>query len=241
MDVISVLTRSGTSIDTPEFKEVLSQYETAMDTQLKEWETKASAIEDDMKKNPDNAMQAQMKAMEDLGGVSKQIRDVNKDFAGRVTGMMNDEQKSKFEVAFNERAYPKVYKKVYVQEKLEAAAKLDGLDTTQKETIGSLQDQWRRESKPLNAAWTQAITAEEDESGGMFGSMMKRWGQQEGDKKGANVKEAREARKALEDRISKRLDEVLSPQQKEKLPKKKPGNMDPWADMFGSGPEDEEE
>lgn len=242
VDVVSVLSRTGTGLDTPEFKDLLSQYETAMDTQLRDWEARAKSIEDDMKKDADNGgMQGPMKAMEELGAVSKQVRDINKDFSGRVMAMLSDEQKAKFETMFNERAFPRVYKKVYVQEKLEAAAKLDGLDTQQKETVSQLQDQWTKESKPLNASWTQAIVAEEDESGGMFGSMMKRFGQQEGDKKGANVKEAREARKALEDRISKRLDEVLSPQQKEKLPKKKPGSMDMFGDMFGAGPDDEDE
>lgn len=236
VDVVSVVNRSGTAVDSPEFRDLLSQYEVAMDNQLKSWEEEGKKIEEEMKGDTANVFAAQQKAMEDMGKVSKQIRDLNREYANRVMSMMNEEQKGKFEAAFNERAYPRVYKKVFVQDQLDAAAKLEDLDTTQKETVSMLRDQWSKESKPLNAAYAQAVVAEEDESGGMFGSMMKRFGGMNGgdDKKGGAVKEARESRKALEDRISKRLAEVLTPQQKEKLPRKKPTDMNPWADMFGT-------
>lgn len=245
VDVISVANRSGTMLETPEFKDLVSQYETAMDNQLKDWEAKGKEVEDEIKKDQDNPWAAQQKAMEDMGGVSKQVRDINRDYANRAMAMMNDEQKSKFEAAFNERAYPRIYKKVFVTEQLDAAAKLEGLDTTQKEEVTRLRDQWAKESKPLNASYAQAVVAEEDEDGGMFGSMMKRFGGmggQNGDKKESAVKSAREARKALEDRISNRLKEVLTPAQREKLPRKKPGDLNnPFGDLFGSGESDDEE
>lgn len=143
VDVVSVVNRSGTAVDSPEFRDLLSQYEVAMDNQLKSWEEEGKKME--MKGDTANVFASQQKAMEDMGKVSKQIRDLNREYGNRVMAMMNEEQKGKFEAAFN--GVPiRVYKKVFVQDQLDAAAKLK-VDTTQKETVSMLRDQWAKGSQ----------------------------------------------------------------------------------------------
>jgi hypothetical protein len=240
VDILNVADRQGIAMDTPELKELRSQYEMDLDRRLLDWEKRAKEAEDDMRKDESGMnMQAQMDAMNKMGEVSKQIRDMNRDFAGRMMATMAPEQKAKFEKAFNERAYPRIYKRVHTQEQLEAAGAFTDLDAGQKESLKSLREQWERDSAPLNKAWVDETIKTEDEGGGTMGVMMRQFSSEGGDK-GNDLKKIRQDRKELEERVGTRLKELLNPTQRERLPSKKPSDRNPWEEMFGGADDDEE-
>ena len=83
--------------------------------------------------------------------------------------------------------------------------------------------------------------AAEEKAGGSMQLMMAQWmGASEDVKKAQEeIKAAREARKEVDDKFKKRLQDMLNGAQKDRLPTKKPTNQNPWD--FGMFVEEEGE
>jgi Spy/CpxP family protein refolding chaperone len=249
VDLIRITDRAKLGAGNKEFAELIAAYETEMDRRLVVFEKKGEELEQEFKEPGKLAdMSAQMKALDDLGGMAKDIRDLNRDYSRRISGVLSEDERAKFETEFNRRSWPRVYRESHTARQLAAAAGFSDLDASQKETVDSLKAQYTREAASLNNEWTRAIDNAEDKAGGTFKLMMAEWGAMGGEKSedlvAANnsVKEARKARSELDDRIRKRLQEVLNSEQKDRLPARKAENSNPWMDFMpemGDG-EDEE-
>jgi hypothetical protein len=122
-----------------------------------------------------------------------------------------------------------------------AATGFSDLDESQKETVKTLKEQYMREASSLNANWAKAQEAAEEKAGGSMQLMMAQWmGASEDVKKAQEeIKAAREARKEVDDKFKKRLQDMLNGAQKDRLPTKKPTNQNPWD--FGMFVEEEGE
>ena len=107
--------------------------------------------------------------------------------------------------------------------KHDAALKLPDLDSGQRETLQSLKDSYARESAPLNDAWATAIEQDEQDPNNMsFGgdSMSIKFSTGPGgDDQDTPLAKARKARREFDTKTKERMNSVLTPAQREKLPK----------------------
>jgi hypothetical protein len=242
VDLIRITNRSGITMESPEAKEVLGQYETELDAKLQEF----GRWSDDSRKEamkPENMMnqQSQMKLLEEGAKYSKDVRDINKRYVSRLRDVLDETNREKFTEEFNKRAYPRIYRDSHTEEMLIAATGFSDLDESQKETVKTLKEQYMREASSLNTNWAKAQEAAEEKAGGSMQLMMAQWmGASEDVKKAQEeIKAAREARKEVDDKFKKRLQDMLNGAQKDRLPTKKPTNQNPWD--FGMFVEEEGE
>jgi hypothetical protein len=231
VDLIRMTGRKGIAAESAEAKEILDQYETEMDAKLMEFGRWSEDSRKDAMK-PENMMnpQAQMKLLEEGSKYSKDIRDVNKRYATRLRDVLDEENRAKFMDEFNKLSFPRIYRDSHTEEMLVSAASFSDLDESQKETVRTLKEQYQREASSLNANWAKAQEAAEEKAGGSMQLMLSQWmGASEDVKKAQeDIKAAREARKEVDDKFKKRLQDVLNGAQKDRLPAKKPTNQNPW-------------
>jgi hypothetical protein len=122
--------------------------------------------------------------------------------------------------AFRDRvqaaSFPRVYRKGRTIRELDAAAAMTDLDDAQRSQLAELRASYERDAAPLNAAWAKAIEESEAEgqSGGAGGVVMLSFGNEP-----ESLREARKARRDLDEQVSKRLRTMLSAAQKDRLPK----------------------
>lgn len=242
VDLIRITNRSNITMENPEAKEVLGQYETELDAKLQEFgrwseDSRQEAMKPENMMNP----QSQMKLLEEGAKFSKDVRDINKRYVSRLRDLLDETNREKFTEEFNKRAYPRIYRDSHTEEMLVAAASFSDLDDSQKETVKTLKEQYMREASSLNANWVKAQEAAEEKAGGSMQLMMSQWmGANEDVKKAQEeIKAAREARKEVDEKFKKRLQDVLNGAQKDRLPTKKPTNQNPWD--FGMFVEEEGE
>lgn len=219
IDLIAVVSKLKTDPGTPEFAALLEQYEVEMDRRLQDSSRQMQDAASDSKKNDPMDFAAQQEMMKKMGESSKTIRDLNRDYAKRLAAMMSPEQKSAFESEFNKRSFPDVYRESHTEQCLKAAAAMPDLDTTQKEAISNLLSTYQRDAQPLNEAWAKALNDAEEDAGGSLLMEMSKWS---GGGQSKDLKDTRVARKELDTRSRARLDELLTPSQRDKLPAKKP-------------------
>ncbi|MFO0831983.1 MAG: hypothetical protein U0637_09080 [Phycisphaerales bacterium] len=224
VDLLSMVAKMGADPGTPEFSALMEQYEVEMDRRLQENERKMGDAAKEGGKADAFDFAAQQEQMKKMGESSKTIRDLNRDYVKRMGGLMDGEHRGAFEAEFNRRSFPDVYKETYTEQCLKAAATMPDLDTAQKEAVANLLSQYQKDAGPLNESWSKAINKAEEDAGGSMLMEMNKWsggGQKE------DVKKARADRKELDSRVAKRLDELLTPTQREKLPPKKPSEDGP--------------
>lgn len=226
-----------------ELGNVVEQYEREMDSLLMNFKR----IAEDVQKK---AMDPDQGAMFDPGRVTDmlkplndegvKIRNMNRDYARRMMAMVPEDKKAEFDLAVKRKSFPRIYKESHVQKCLNAAIGFGDLDEAQKDSLGSIKSQYERELQVRNDAWASATDEQEEKSGGKIGVMMSSWmGGGEGKEA---VKEAKEARKQLDEATLDRLKGVLKEGQVSKLPEKDPAaqpGMD-WTEEFGIEKEEED-
>jgi hypothetical protein len=223
LDLIRIVQRTRTDPGTPEFAQVLSDYEMALDRQLIEGANRVQTVP----KPAENTMfdpKHQEALMKVVGENGLALRELHRDYAARLARMMSDEQRATFEQAISRRAFPEVYDITHVEQCLSAAAAFDDVPADGKTQISQLLQQWHREAASLNRAWAQAISKAEEQAGGTMPLRMQQWN---GGGMDADVKAARDARRDLEKRLRTRLDEVLTTAQEERLPARKKSDAGP--------------
>ncbi len=220
VDVTDCLRRVGMAPEegktTPEVNEALEQYELTLDRKLGEVERYLKEMEEKAMKMMENMdfqkIQEMMKKFSDEAIV---VRNINRDGARRVSALLPEETRAKFDAEVQRRSFPRVYRKAYVTQAIDAAEKLPDLDGDQKTAIADIKAGYVRESGPLNDKWSVAITEREDKEGSSMLSMMN-WGGQQQDNP---VTQARKARRELDKSYKDKLLAVLKDDQKSKLPK----------------------
>ena len=199
---------------------VLEDYETELDAQLQ----KSAKIQADMPvMGPGRAeidgekLQTQMREMAEA---SQKVQEVNERSASKIEGVLPDSAKAKFREEVQRRSYPRVYRLSRAARDIDAALKLSDLSADQRQRLELLKSQHERDVAPLNQNWAKAMREKERSgSGGAValaggGVMMMDMGDEP-----EELKAARTARKEADNRAADQLKSILTPEQREKLPK----------------------
>lgn len=202
---------------------MLEDYETTMDSHLKAKEaaqSDAPAFEPGKPMDVE-AMQKQMEASRQMG---EKIVQLNATTAEKIKGALPEELQQKFAAEVKRRSFPSVYRDSRVSKDLEAALSMSDLDESQRERLREIKASYARDIGPLNDRWADAIRDSEKsgQEGGMAlgggGFVSMRMGEEP-----ESLREARKARREMDDKARERLKSVLRPEQQERLPKASPG------------------
>lgn len=143
--------------------------------------------------------------------------------------------------AFNERAYPEVFRATYTDRALDAALAMDTLDEAQRDQLAALKEKIASARDSLNAKWIRTIRAEDErERAGVFlagGNAVIEIHEATGDGQERELTDLEKARNARLDKESKALDrlrETLNDDQLAMLPKKPEPNRRRF-NMVGAG------
>jgi hypothetical protein len=212
----------------PELMDLVLRYEADMDRELQAFETwgkDQQAKQADMK--PEDMMDPSKwtAVLKEMGDLAKKMKDVNRQYAKSMQAVLPAEKQAKFDLEVKRKSFPRVYREAYVEKAMSEADKFSDLTPEQKDSIASLRAGYVREAEGLNKDWASAIEAKEEKHGGSIGAMMSGMMGGGGGEKD-EVKEARAARKELDDRTKERLLAVLKEDQKSRLPEDKPDRRD---------------
>jgi Spy/CpxP family protein refolding chaperone len=220
VDLIKVAGNLGPQASTPELSATLAQYEGDIDRLIQEMRRRSESLRSlDDQKGFDPKQQEQLR--EQLGEVSKQIRDLNIDYAKRISSQLPEGDRPRFDRAVASRMFGEVYKPSHTEDVLDAAKGFSDLESSQRDAIESLRTQYDRDAAKINREWADAIVKAEEGAGGSIGLMMRQWGPDGGAQPDAALRDARKARRDLDQKVKSRLEELLRPEQKERLPEKK--------------------
>lgn len=216
--------------------DAMDRYDTDMDRLLQDMER---MYKDDMRKYAEGTenmfdfakMQERLKPYNDLG---IKIRDLNRDSARKIEGLLTEAGQKQFREEFNKRAYPRVYRKNVAQKLYDAAIKLPDLTAEQKDAVNQSKAQYERDAAPLNEAWAKAIDDAEAKGGGTMGVMMSSFGGEND----AALSDARKARREVEKASRERLMDILTEEQKKQLPTEDSLREDPFQAMMGGDDEE---
>lgn len=204
--------------------EPLDQYEIAMDRALKEraevYESAFGGMPQGgfMHLGPD-AMERVAEVREKTRAAASRVRDVNRQFARLIESQLPPEHAAKFAEEVKRRSFSLVYREPHVVKSINAAKGFGDLSSDQRRTIEEIAASYARESAVLNDRWASALAEHEETGAGgsfMMGGMM--LSMQFGDEPEA-LREARAARRQLDERTQERLHGVLTADQRERLPK----------------------
>jgi hypothetical protein len=240
VDLIAVVERTQTAPKgSPEFDALVQQYELEADRKLQDMK----AVQDEQQAKQEEAMkdgfdmakmQEMMAKVQDMlktmADSAKGVRDLNRDYTRKLAALMGESERAKFQEEVQRRSFPRVYRASHTGKMLEAAAGFSDLTPDQREQVTSIRESYHRDAAALNERWSKAIEDQEEKNGGTFGVMTQMW---MGGGEGADeVKEARKARKQLDDQTGERLKAVLTDAQRARLPEKAPERFNPMADFM---------
>jgi len=235
VDLIAAVDRSKAGPEgSAEFTETLSQYELEVDRGLRVLE---KAAKEGQEKVFEGGMFDMTKIEEMMKGFSetgRTIRDTNRQYATRLSALMRDDARGRFEAEIKRRTFPRVYKQGHTEKLFDAAAGFADLDAGQKEAIADLRSQFARDLAGANERWAEAIEVREEKAGGAMMVMMKQAMMQGGSDE---VTKAREARKELDEKAADRLKAILTDGQRARLPEAKIEAANPFMDAMNMDPE----
>ncbi|MCE7973601.1 MAG: hypothetical protein DYG92_04640 [Leptolyngbya sp. PLA1] len=209
---------------------MIEDYESAMDVHLRAKEaaqSEAPAFEPGKPMDVE-AMQKQMEASRQMG---EKIVQLNATAAEKIKAALPEDLQQKFADEVRRRSFPTVYRESRVAKDLDAALGLGDLDESQRERLKEIKAAYAREIGPLNDRWADAIREAErsGQEGGMAlgggGFISMRMGEEP-----EALREARKARREMDEKARERLKSVLRPEQQEKLPKASPGGDEEMGD-----------
>lgn len=239
LDVIATVSRTRADPGSKEFTEILSQYESAMDAKLVEYERMGEEMQKDMFEGGGmNNMARQMEMLKEAGVKAKELRDINRDYIKRLTPLMSEDGAGRFTAEVNKRSYPRIYRDAHIAKQIAAGIELADVSPEQQRSLRELKEQYTREAATVNETLARETDKAEEEAGGSIALMMNRF-MREGNKE-EGLKEARAKRSELDEKTEARLKEILSKDQMKQLPKRKPREMNPF-DPFGMAGDEEED
>ncbi|MDX2130674.1 MAG: hypothetical protein SFY69_01320 [Planctomycetota bacterium] len=255
VDLITVVERGKLAPEgNAEFAEALQQYELDIDAPLREFEVmqreQQSRTAETMKAfrdNPMKAMEDMNRMLERANDLAKKVRNVNRDYARRLSAMLPESSRAAFEAEVALRSFPRVYRESHAARVLNAGLGMSDLTAEQRESLTLLREQYTRDLGGANDRWARAIEQEEEEKGGAVGRMMRQFEPGGGAADESEEKKARAARRELDERTLEKAEGILTESQRAKLPEKQAVRDEPWSDMMPDpeavnedGEEDEE-
>ncbi|HYE03021.1 MAG TPA: hypothetical protein VD963_07275 [Phycisphaerales bacterium] len=159
---------------------------------------------------------------------SVRVREVNRKYARQVEGLLPDEAKAGFTQQFKRESFPMVYRPTYGSRLVDAAVALDDLSDAQRTTLTQVREAHERQLAAINAQ-AEAAWEEFESTATAEGMMMMRFGNE-------GVDEARRKRRELDEQTEQKLRAVLTPEQRERLPRRGEGaDGDRGEPGFGPG------
>jgi hypothetical protein len=239
VDLVRVVERvKAEPADNTEFASVLERYEQDMDKHLVAMDKLQDEVQEKMFDTEANMMDMTRwsNLFKEFYPLSRDMRETNKEYARKLSMLMTEDSRQKFDEEFKSRAFPRIYKPIPVLKMLENAEKLTDLDAAKKTEIAAIKAAFLRDVGPLNEKWAKAAEERDDEGGGSLAIMMASMqGGASELNKGVNA--ARQKRKELETTTRERLEALLTEEQRLKVaPPPARDNGNPWIDMM---PEDE--
>lgn len=150
------------------------------------------------------------------------VKEVNERHARKIREMLPESARERFTRAVRRECFPTVYRPGRVARTIEAAERLDGVSAEQRQRLRALREQYDRESEPVNERLARAIEEAEHEGSdagivlGDGGIMRMSVGPQQPE---GPLADARRARRELDDRFLRQVEQVLTPEQRERLPR----------------------
>lgn len=156
-----------------------------------------------------------------------QVREVNSQYQRRIEVMLPEEKRASFNDAVKRATYPTVYRANRVSRQLDAATKFEDLTTEQRESLANFRESFERDLGAANDRLAGEIDAAEKkgQSGGQVpmvggGQMSIRFGDEDDT---SPLAQARKAKRELEETARKRLETILTKEQRDRLPKEPAG------------------
>ncbi len=172
------------------------------------------------------AMQERMAKAREAG---MKIREVNERHARVIESLLPEDQRPGFEAAVQRATFPRVYRPSRVSGLFDEAGKFGDLTEEQRSTLASLRSAYERELAAVNAKWASAI-ADSEKSGDSNSMVLPGGGVMSlsfgGEDQDSPLAQARKARQELDAKMRERLEASLTPQQREKLPKPPPQQLE---------------
>ncbi|MFZ2874099.1 MAG: hypothetical protein WAZ94_06415 [Phycisphaerales bacterium] len=202
---------------------MVEDYELAMDSHLRAKEaaqSEAPAFEPGKPMDVE-VMQKQMESSRQMGA---KIVQLNATTAEKIKAALPEDLQQTFADEVRRRSFPSVYRESRVAKDLDAALAMSDLDESQRERLKEIKAAYSRELGPVNNRWADAIRESEQsgQEGGMAlgggGFISMRMGEEP-----EGLREARKARREMDEKARERLKSVLKPEQQEKLSKAAPG------------------
>jgi hypothetical protein len=204
--------------DRARLADTLEEYEQGMDRVLQDRdraaaEERARAADGPLVLDAD-ALRAFAKSQHEQ---AMKVREVNQRYARILASLLPDDQKAAFEEQFRARSFRAVYGDSAASRRLAAAERLDDLTPQQRDRLAQIRDAYRQAARPLNDRW--AAAQEQAENEGRFAGfpMMLPFGAA-APSADDPVASARQARRDLDRRTAEQVDELLTAEQRARLP-----------------------
>lgn len=140
------------------------------------------------------------------------VRDVNRKYAKQVEAMLPADLAGEFSEAFKKASFPDVYRQRYAGNVLGAAEKLE-LSAEQTASLQAIRESYERDAAKLNQ---RAEAVQEEMEAGFSIQIMMNGGMWRNEK----MQELRTDRDNLENTTVKKVQDLLSPEQRAKLPER---------------------
>ncbi len=223
VDLTSVVEAAGLSdAERKAVADTLSQYEVEMDARLKERASTLGEPPDFLGGGPIDMAALTERAGKDRED-SMKTRELNQRFARLIAGQLGEGAKSAFEKEVRRQSFRRIYRETDAIRKLRSALKLEDLRPEQREELSRMLDAYERETEPLNAKWAEALERAESEGAVSGGGITIRMS----DEDPADLTAARKARRDYDKKVQDQLNGILTPEQKERLPKNRRRDMGP--------------
>ncbi|CAG1003701.1 hypothetical protein PHYC_03085 [Phycisphaerales bacterium] len=218
-----------------ELRAVLDEYELQLDRAL---EAKIKAMGEapqfGMFGGPDEkSMEKMQEAAKVAKEVGKRIQEINVQNGRKIGGLLADASRAAFEEELRRRSFPRVYRPSRVTKDLEGAMGLSDLTSDQREQLTSLRTSYERDLAGVNDRWANAIKENEgnDQEGTIAtGAGVMRFSMGE---EPEALKEAKKARREVDEKAADRIKSILTAAQREKLPKAPAGREDGDGEFVG--------
>lgn len=200
----------------PELKQELDHYELEVDRAMVAKDKMFRGVFDLMEKleGPESDPALMEKTLKEFFDSGTSAREMHRSFIRKLTPLLPQDKQEAFDAAVKKASFPRVYFESAGAKAIKAVQELADLSGDQKTEVAAIAESFRRDADAANTRWAAAI---EDKQSKMAGKFMEFMGGDE-EKPDDPLRQAREARKAVDERTIAKLGQVLKAEQREKLP-----------------------
>ena len=167
------------------------------------------------------------KQMEEMREVAVALRDLNQKYVRLISESLSTDERAALAAKVHEASFPQVYRENRTRRAFDMVLGMDSLDADQRARVNALFDDFNKQAASLNRRWADAL--EKDALAGSGGGMsFTTAGGAQIEILGAigeesEAREARQARRDLDNEMYASLRGILRPDQQERLPERSEG------------------